>query len=98
MIKFLLSVGAKRFDKSVRGFGFPPKLKKMFTKTRERQPLPFRLSGHGTVKAYIYQGIGHYLKTVQDLETPAFLRKNLSQKIHFERTNDKPIEILQCSY
>lgn len=89
---------AKRVDKFVRGFGFPPKFEKMFTKTRERHPLPFKFSGHGTLKAYIYQGIGHLIKEEQDIEIPTFMRTKLSKKIHFERTSDKPIKVMQCSY
>ena len=88
----------KRFDKSVRGYGFPPKFEKMFSKTKDGKPLPFRLSGHGTINAYVYQGTGHYLKGVQDLETPAFVRRKLSKKIHFERTKDEPIETIQYVY
>lgn len=88
----------KPFDKSVRGYGYLPKFEKMFSKTKDGQPLPFKSAGHGKVSAYIYRGNGRSMQEKQNLEVPTFVRRKLSQKIHFERANDEPIEVLQCEY
>lgn len=88
----------KPFNKAVRGYAYSPKLEKMVTKTKDGQPLPFKAAGHGNVKAYVYRGNGRNMQEKQNLEVPTFVRRQLTQKVHFERTSDEPLEVLQCDY
>lgn len=83
-----------KYYESIKGYCFPSKFKKMFSRTVGDRPLPFRLPGNGAVKAYIYRGAGNYIRKEEDLEIPTFVRRGLSNRAQFIRTDKTPIEVL----
>lgn len=89
---------SKMFDESVKGYCFPSKFKKMFSRTVGDRPLPFKLPGKGVVKAYVYRGEGQYIRKEADLEIPTFVRRSLSNKAQFVRSDKAPVEVLECKY
>lgn len=79
----------------VKGYAYPPKLKKAVKKDKKGRPLIFNPAG-GEVKAYIFAGQGSYLE--EDLEKPTFLRHKLVSKIKFKRSGNEPICVLAAEY
>lgn len=75
-----------------RGFGYPPKLEKFIRKRKDGTPIDLPSSG-GVVRAMVYPGNGSYLEC--DLEKPTFLRHKMVSKMHFRRTSNEPVMILE---
>jgi len=83
-------------EQCIRGFGFTPGLEKNITKMQDGRPLKFHVIRGGTVKAFIFAGVGKYKDA--DLDKPTFLRHRLVKKFSFHRTSDSPIAVLEAKY
>ncbi len=74
---------------NVRGYGIPPKTTKKLTKLVDGAPLPFKTLSD--VRIYMYAGEGRMKP--EDLDIPAFIRKELVGRVYFKRTSEQPMEV-----
>jgi len=96
--------------KLVKGYCYPPFHHKPIRRQRTGETLPF--SHGGTLRAYIYSGLGKY-KDDTDYDTPPFIRRKLNdfkflntdqlmqerkRKVIFRRTSSEPIQVLEIPY
>lgn len=81
-------------DFRIKGYGYPPKLKKTVKHLFNGKPLPFSKSG--IIQAYVFEGDGGYRD--DDIDKPALFRKFFVSRIKFKRTGDTPFETLEIKY
>lgn len=100
------------FSPSVKGYCYPPSHHKPIRTLANGHQLPF--ANRGTIKAYIYSGVGELVE--QDYDVPPFIRYKLNErrfesdrasirnllsrnkKARFKRFSSNPIEVLEIPY
>ena len=99
------------FSPSIKGYCYPPSHHKPIRTMINGDQLPF--TNRGTIKAYIYAGVGELIE--EDYDVPPFIRYKLNErrfrddsairnllshnkKARFKRIGSNPIEILEIPY
>lgn len=99
-VEIVLSINGREvrtgnpIDSKTRGYAFPPRFEKVITKSKDNQSLELTKKGN-KIEARIFTGYGEYV--YPDLNTPTFLRNQVSKKVKFKRHSNQPIQVLQAS-